>query len=137
MNQNIIDQIDGELQELNLAESRLKKDLHSIQSNIKNLVKARALLANEPATGRKKPSTTSLERPRPKRTDEILEYMKEWSSQEWCSKDLAISLNMSQPSVNEAINHLRAEGKIDLVRTGGKTNTTRFFKAAMNHAEVT
>lgn len=137
MNQQIIDAIDGDLQNLYLTEQSLKKDLESVQGNIKKLLKARDVLTKDDAPKRAKRTTGSVEKGRPKRTDEVYEYIVTNPDFEISAHEVATALNMSASTANIILNKLREESKVDVVRVGGPTNTTKFYKAALAHATIT
>lgn len=130
--QQIIDGIDGELQSLYLAEQKLKVDLDSIQDNIKKLLKARAILADEPT---KKKNTVTRMKASDNARSKVLTFVDGLDPDgEFTVESVRLGTGMGESSVSVVIRELREEGAIDLVRMGGKTGTRKVYKRALSHA---
>lgn len=137
---NVLDVIDAELQELRLAEERTHIDLKALRTNIRRLEKARNILIGEEKP-KKKVTKGKASSVKEEHVADVGKYIEEnfHEDQEFTVTDIVEKGydKVSKSTVNSALNQLRADGRIHLVRVGGRTNTTRFYKVAMTNALVT
>lgn len=136
MDNSIVDNIDGQLQHLYIRYTELKTEIDVINDDISKLTKARAVLTGENKRAPKVKKATTAKRNNEERTKTVLELVQS-EDVEFSAKDIASVTGIPQGSVNSILVQLRDEQKIDFVRVGGPTNTTKFYKAALGYATVT
>lgn len=130
---NIVDAIDNELQNLYLELQRIEGELRETKANISKLTKARnALTDKEPKQKKPKPKDKKMH----SKAGEVLDLLRS-EDVEFTADDVSRVLGIPKSSANACLSQLRDASQIDLVRMGGKTKSTKYFKAAMTHATIT